>query len=41
MLLHVAGVGGHAVASAEDQTFGEAARLYAFAIWAAERKARP
>ncbi|HXV00471.1 MAG TPA: prolyl oligopeptidase family serine peptidase [Caulobacteraceae bacterium] len=39
MLLHVAGAGGHAVASAEDQSFGEAAHLYAFAIWAADRHA--
>ena len=34
MLLHVAGTGGHAVA--EDNAFGEAARLYAFAIWAGD-----
>lgn len=37
MLLHVAGTGGHAAASGENDAFGETSRLYAFAIWAAKR----
>jgi oligopeptidase B len=40
MLLHVSQLGGHAIASAEDQSFGEVAGLYAFAIWAAQQRKR-